>query len=93
MGLTTYTYTGDREVALFLWQKAMELSPDWAFYYLEVAGAQFHWFGDTASARQTVNRCLAHPLAHVGCTDTQDITKLLAPGLYSRDIIIIPAIQ
>lgn len=93
LGLTTYTYTGDREVTLFLWQKAMELSPDWAFYYLEVAGAQFHWFGDTASARQTVNRCLAHPLAYVGCTDTQDITKLLAPGLYSRDIIIIPAIQ
>lgn len=93
LGTHTFTHTGDRDVTLFLWQKAMELAPEWAFYYLEVAGAQYHWFGDTASARQTVERCLAHPSAQVGCINADDGTTLLAPGLYSRDIMRIPALQ
>lgn len=92
-GVALYTYTGDTLGTTYLWQKAQEAAPHWAYYYLEVAGAQYYWLNDTSAAEKTIAVCMQHPLAANGCKLVTDIHTLLRPGLYSRDIIIIPALQ
>lgn len=93
LGVALYTYTGDAASTTYLWQKAQEAAPQWGYYYLEIAGAQYHWLNDASAAQKTIALCMQHPLASKGCKLVTDITDLLRPGLYSRDIIIIPALQ
>lgn len=93
LGVNLYTFTGDSLSTVFLWQLARQEAPNWAFYYLEEAGAYYHWLNNIASAKRAIDACMAHPLAKKGCKDAIDLTHLLRPVLYSRDIIMIPAIQ
>lgn len=93
LGVNLYTFTGDSLSAIYLWQMARQEAPHWAFYYLEIAGAYYHWLHDEVAAKQTLDECMNHPLAKKGCKIIPDITRLLHPVLYSRDIMMIPAIQ
>lgn len=94
LGLTLHDTTGDAAGTILFWTAAYTTDPQWGYYYLETAAAQYVWNSDNAAAQQTLNRCLSHPLAGHGCrTMATTPDQLFPPGTYARDISRIPAIQ
>jgi len=93
LGRALHRNTESPDTTVYLWQKALQTAPQWGFYYLEIAGAQYHWLDDTNAAEQTLESCLRHPLAKQGCTMIRQPADLNPPGTYADDIFLIPAIQ
>ncbi len=90
LGLSAARIREDTNAPLLLWDIARAVAPQWGYYYMELASAQYYWHNNPTEAMAVMKKCRTHPLARAGCRDVQSLDRLYAPGSLAPDITRIP---
>lgn len=86
LGLSVYKTTQDADAAIYLLQKACDIAPQWTFYHLALASAQYHWKNDVHLSQAILTQCTSYPESGHWCAKIQTPSHLFLPEEYADDI-------
>jgi len=93
VGRSLFETTGNKDATILFWTVARDGAPQWGYYHMELASAQYYWTGDQQAAHQTLIVCMSNPYARNGCALVwEDLSMLPVPGSFESDIASIPTI-
>ncbi len=92
LGLSIYETTQNTSAGINFLKKARDNAPNWGYYHVALASAQYIWEHNEDAGLQTLTRCQAHAIASIGCLYSHP-NLLLTPESYGSDISRIPEIQ
>lgn len=89
--LGLWTLPTDSVSTRTLWNMARVCSPDWSYFYLELAALQRNIFGHLIPEQIVFNQCQQRPLLQDTCPkDTITFMHLMSPGSHQEEIRRIP---